>query len=69
LAVAASCVIFWFLASGWHLSHGLKWGLLALLALLACIEKLTSVMNMVSVENCHDASSAENELLNSALTS
>ncbi|KAF2188549.1 iron-regulated transporter [Zopfia rhizophila CBS 207.26] len=50
LAVAASCVTFWFLASGWHRSRGLTWGLLAVLALLACIEKLTSVTNLVSVE-------------------
>ena len=50
LVVAASCVIFWLLASGWHMSDPLIRGLLAVLALLACVEKLASVMNLVSVE-------------------
>ncbi|OCK90509.1 uncharacterized protein K441DRAFT_689486 [Cenococcum geophilum 1.58] len=50
LAVAASCVAFWFLASGWSIPRGLQWGLFTMLTVLACIEKLASVMNLVSVE-------------------
>jgi iron-regulated transporter 1 len=50
LAVAASCVAFWFLASGWPMPRGLQWALFAMLTVLACIEKLASVMSLVSVE-------------------
>ncbi|KAI9042422.1 putative iron-regulated transporter [Aspergillus affinis] len=49
VVVAASCAVFWVLARGdLNLRAFTPW-LLALLALLACVEKLCSVMNMVSV--------------------
>jgi iron-regulated transporter 1 len=50
LAVAASCATFWLLACGWLTSRYATWGLLAVLAFLACIEKLASIMNVVSIE-------------------
>ncbi|KAI1992263.1 hypothetical protein LOZ53_002579 [Ophidiomyces ophidiicola] len=49
-AVATSCVAFWFLASGRLIPRWLTWGILALLAVLACIEKLSSVVNLVCIE-------------------
>ena len=49
LVVAGSCVVFYVLAIGPPLSHA-ETGPLALLALLACVEKLCAVMNLVSVE-------------------
>ncbi|KAI9652206.1 MAG: hypothetical protein M1829_001815 [Trizodia sp. TS-e1964] len=48
--VAASCAIFYMLAIGLPLERGEKTGLLVLLALLACVEKLCAIMNLVSVE-------------------
>ncbi|GAW16352.1 hypothetical protein ANO14919_057780 [Xylariales sp. No.14919] len=50
-AVAVSCVIFYILAIELPLGRGGKVGMLVLLSLLACIEKLCSIMNLVSVEN------------------
>ena len=50
LAVAASCVAFYILAQGQTLGSDGKNGLLVLLAVLACVEKLCSIMNSVSVE-------------------
>jgi solute carrier family 40 (iron-regulated transporter), member 1 len=50
LAVAISCAIFWLLARRVPLDHTAKPLLLGLLAFLACIEKLYSIMNLVSVE-------------------
>ncbi|KAF4460845.1 hypothetical protein FALBO_12369 [Fusarium albosuccineum] len=50
LVVAASCAVFLVLGRAHHLSHGLRIGLLALLIILACIEKLSAIMNLVSVE-------------------
>jgi iron-regulated transporter 1 len=50
LAVAASCVIFYVLVIGMPLGRGGRTGMLVLLSFLACIEKLCSIMNMVSVE-------------------
>lgn len=50
LVVTVSCVGFWFLATGWPLGHGVSIGLLAFLTVLACVEKLCSIMNVVSVE-------------------
>lgn len=50
LVVAGSCVIFYVLAIGLPLAHGTKTGLLVFLALLACVEKLCAIMNLVSVE-------------------
>ncbi|RJE26723.1 iron-regulated transporter [Aspergillus sclerotialis] len=50
LAVAASCIILWVLAKGYaeqSLHRGL---LLAVLAVLACVEKLGSIMNFIAVE-------------------
>lgn len=50
LVVAASCAIFYILAIGLPRANGGKIGLLVLLALLACVEKLCAIMNLVSVE-------------------
>ena len=48
--MAASCVVFYALALHLPLGHGGDIGMLALLCFLACVEKLCSIMNMVSVE-------------------
>lgn len=48
--VAMSCIIFWVLVKGWLESNGWKFALLGLLIVLACVEKLASIMNLVSVE-------------------
>ncbi|KAK5290618.1 hypothetical protein LTR99_011019 [Exophiala xenobiotica] len=50
LVVAASCVVFYILTIRLSLGHGGKTGMLVLLAFLACLEKLCSIMNLVSVE-------------------
>ncbi|KAF4975832.1 hypothetical protein FZEAL_7451 [Fusarium zealandicum] len=50
LVVAVSCAIFLVLGRVQDLSPGLRNGLLALLVLMACIEKLAAIMNLVSVE-------------------
>jgi solute carrier family 40 (iron-regulated transporter), member 1 len=50
LVVVGSCVIFYILAISLPLSRGWEIGLLVLLALLACVEKLCAIMNLVSVE-------------------
>ncbi|KAF5666201.1 ferroportin [Fusarium heterosporum] len=50
LAVAVSCVVFFVLSKAPALSRELQVGLLAVLILMACIEKLASIMNLVSVE-------------------
>lgn len=48
--VAASCAVFWVLARGLLNGEGWKFGLLGLLTVLACVEKVASIMNLVSVE-------------------
>jgi iron-regulated transporter 1 len=50
IVVAASCVIFLILIKVQVMSHGLRLGLLAVAILMACIEKLAAIMNLVSVE-------------------
>ncbi|TQN71685.1 Solute carrier family 40 member 1 [Colletotrichum shisoi] len=50
LAVSASCVILYVLVRGLPLGEYGRPGLLALLSLLACGERLYSIINMVSVE-------------------
>ncbi|KAJ5439607.1 uncharacterized protein N7458_010605 [Penicillium daleae] len=50
LVVAASCAIFYVLAIGFSMTQVVNICLLATLTLLACIEKLCSILNMVSVE-------------------
>lgn len=50
LAVAGSCVLFYVLAIGLNMPRGSKEGLLALLAIFGCVEKLCAIMNLVSVE-------------------
>lgn len=50
LVVAASCVIFYILAIGIPMIRAVNIVLLATLTVLACVEKLCSVLNMVSVE-------------------
>lgn len=49
-AVAVSCVIFYLLTIRLRMSQVVDQCLLAILALLASIEKLCSVMNLISVE-------------------
>jgi iron-regulated transporter 1 len=49
-AVAASCVIFFLLIDRPSMSQVANKSLLATLALLACIEKVSSVMNLISIE-------------------
>ncbi|OOQ87965.1 iron-regulated transporter [Penicillium brasilianum] len=50
LVVAASCVIFYILTIGLPMRRVVDVFLLATLTFLACIEKLCSILNMVSVE-------------------
>ncbi|KAJ5190710.1 uncharacterized protein N7498_009695 [Penicillium cinerascens] len=50
LVVAASCAIFYLLAIDLPMKRVVKNCLLVILTLLACLEKLCSVLNMVSVE-------------------
>jgi len=50
LAVAVSCLFFYILTIRTPPGPGGDVGMLALLSALACIEKLCSIMNMVSVE-------------------
>jgi len=50
LAVGASCGIFWILYERKELGTKLRVGLSVVNILLACIEKLCSVLNLVSVE-------------------
>lgn len=49
-AVATSCAIFFLLGRDTFTHAAGKSGMLALLAFLACVEKLSSILNMVSVE-------------------
>lgn len=49
VAVALSCVIFYLLCRGLFTTSVAQNGTLALLALLACFEKLCSIMNFVAV--------------------
>ncbi|KAK7418370.1 hypothetical protein QQX98_003990 [Neonectria punicea] len=48
--VAASCIIFLILGRAQDASQGLRAGLLVFLVVLACVEKLAAMMNLVSVE-------------------
>ncbi|KAK1993847.1 hypothetical protein LX36DRAFT_661103 [Colletotrichum falcatum] len=50
LAVSASCAVFYVLSTRLPLSGHGRMGLLALLSVLACAEKLYSIVNTVSVE-------------------
>ncbi|PTB72892.1 hypothetical protein M440DRAFT_1384275 [Trichoderma longibrachiatum ATCC 18648] len=50
LVVAASCAIFYTLAADVPISSGVRAGLLAVVTVFACVEKLCSILNMVSVE-------------------
>ncbi|GAB1319299.1 Solute carrier family 40 member [Madurella fahalii] len=50
LVVAASCVVFYILSIKLPLGRGKENGMLMLLSLLACVEKLCSIMNLISVE-------------------
>ncbi|KNG91396.1 putative iron-regulated transporter [Aspergillus nomiae NRRL 13137] len=50
VVVAASCLIFYLLAIGLPMLSTINDVLLVVLALLACVEKLCSIMNLVSVE-------------------
>lgn len=48
--MALSCAIFYLLIKLQDASQALRVGLLAALVLMACIEKLGAIMNLVSVE-------------------
>ena len=48
--MAASCIIFYLLAIGLPSQQPARIGMLALLAFLACVEKISSILNMVAVE-------------------
>lgn len=50
LVVAASCAVFFILAAEAPLSPIVRVGLLAVVTIFACVEKLCSIMNLVSVE-------------------
>ncbi|KAL6871889.1 Ferroporti-1 [Trichoderma novae-zelandiae] len=50
LVVAASCAVFYALAADMPPGSGVRAGLLAVVTILACVEKLCSILNMVSVE-------------------
>ena len=49
-AVAVSCILLWLLVRFNRSSVTTKYALLAAVAILACIEKLCSIMNLISVE-------------------
>ncbi|KAL6902997.1 Ferroporti-1 [Trichoderma evansii] len=50
LVVAASCAVFYILAIDIPLPSGVRAGLLAVVTFFACVEKLCSILNLVSVE-------------------
>ncbi|KAL6694669.1 Ferroporti-1 [Trichoderma pleuroticola] len=50
LVVAASCAVFYVLAADIPLTSGVRTALLAVVTLFACVEKLCSILNLVSVE-------------------
>lgn len=50
IMVAASCVIFYLLCLGLSSSTGVVAGMLVVLAVLSCFEKLASILNIVAVE-------------------
>jgi solute carrier family 40 (iron-regulated transporter), member 1 len=50
LAVAASCSLFWLLEANAPLNHTFNAVVLCALAFLACLEKLSSILNLVAVE-------------------
>ncbi|KAL7947321.1 Ferroporti-1 [Trichoderma barbatum] len=50
LVVAASCAVFYVLASDIPLASSVRPGLLAVVTFFACVEKLCSILNLVSVE-------------------
>ncbi|KXX75491.1 hypothetical protein MMYC01_208117 [Madurella mycetomatis] len=50
LVVAASCMVFYILAAKLPLGRGGENSMLVLLSFLACVEKLCSIMNLISVE-------------------
>ena len=50
LAVAASCGILWILNRQSDMALNFRMGLFILVVLLACVEKLSSILNLVSIE-------------------
>ena len=50
MAVAVSCVVFYILTKTQDLPQVLRIGLLVVLIVMACVEKLAAMMNLVSVE-------------------
>lgn len=52
MATATSCVLLWLISNvvNLHQSTVISYSLLAVLSLLACVEKLCSIMNTISVE-------------------
>ncbi|OAQ58763.2 iron-regulated transporter [Pochonia chlamydosporia 170] len=61
LAVAGSCTIFYVLAANLPLGPSGRAGMLVLVTFFACIEKLCSIMNLVSVEKDWVVVIAEND--------
>ena len=50
IAVAISCIIFYYSIKSGPASPAIRYCLLAVLSALACVEKLGSIMNLVAVE-------------------
>ncbi|KAJ4858403.1 ferroportin1 (FPN1) domain-containing protein [Trichoderma breve] len=50
IVVAASCAVFYVLAADIPLTSSIRAGLLAIVTFFACVEKLCSILNLVSVE-------------------
>lgn len=50
VAVAGSCLLLWLMAAGFTQEQTLKMVLLGVLSLIACVEKLSSMLNLLSVE-------------------
>ncbi|OPB41530.1 iron transporter [Trichoderma guizhouense] len=50
IVVAASCAVFYVLAADIPITSSIRAGLLAVVTFFACIEKLCSILNLVSVE-------------------
>ncbi|KAH7125875.1 iron transporter [Dactylonectria macrodidyma] len=61
LAVATSCAIFYILYIGIPLGQDGRMGMLAVVSFLACVEKLYSIVNLVSVEKDWVVVLAEND--------
>lgn len=50
IAVASSCVIFWILGNNLIKKENFRFVWLAVLAVLACVEKVFAIMNLICIE-------------------